>query len=603
MIECPNCHKEIQDINNNIKVESLELKEFKCNHCKNCNSFLFILCKYCQNKIFYEKNKMNQPINGLNGVNLKCPYISCGKYFYITICPKCKKNQKIPKIIKEGEIIKCINDKDCGFEYLQVRCPRKNCEDISYFSRPKNYCNSPNGILYNHKSELIFQKITCHFCFRPIVYTSEKNKINRYYEAQKIICPYKNCKKKFNRISCPICSTINIVETGFYFMGHRIKCIGCRNYFGKILCPKCLKICPLQKNFFQSGDMICRYTSCSQKSNIVNCIHCQKMNIFNNKPPIPGQQIKCAYSDCGKVFNEVYCTSCNELNPFKEGNFIFGKTYKCLYSFCRKIFQFIVCPGCFKYSRTLEHQEGKKFNCNNCEILISNWGCPFCNKTTMDKNSSLEYGQIVRCPGCKNEYSFCRCFDCQKLIFTEESKSILGLSVICKNCHRFSVNVVCNNCKTKISILDRMNDMIIGEKIKCSKCEKDFEYKANNDMIDENNIYFENLSILENIQGEIINFGESGVDDNYLSIEKLFIDSDLYKKENKNNNNNNIKDLKTIIKNDLCILCHCNFKESIFYDCGHKCTCYKCAVYYFHLYKKCPRCDKEAKAIIPKIYE
>ena len=51
------------------------------------------------------------------------------------------------------------------------------------------------------------------------------------------------------------------------------------------------------------------------------------------------------------------------------------------------------------------------------------------------------------------------------------------------------------------------------------------------------------------------------------------------------------------------MICHCDEKESVFYPCGHRCTCYKCAVYYFEVFKKCPKCDKDAEAIIPKIYE
>ena len=52
----------------------------------------------------------------------------------------------------------------------------------------------------------------------PSNFLSNKEKINRYYEAQKIICPYEDCKKVFNRIICEICSQVNIFEGGYYFM-------------------------------------------------------------------------------------------------------------------------------------------------------------------------------------------------------------------------------------------------------------------------------------------------------------------------------------------------------------------------------------------------
>ena len=602
-LQCPLCNNEIGNQRNIIE----QLNEFNDLNCEKCNKFIFILCQFCRKKIFYKKNSNNLPLNGMNGINIQCPYPSCRKYFFLTICPKCKQNQKIPKIIKEGDLIKCNNVQNrCQYEYIQVRCPRKHCNDITYFARPKNFCNSPNGILYNHKKKLIFQKITCHFCIRPIVYYSDENKINRYYDSMKIICPYQDCKKIFNRIICPICSEINIIENGYYIMGNKIKCNKCCNYFGKILCPKCKKINPLSKHFFKSGAIMCSYTACAKKSEIVNCIHCRRINVFE-EAPIHGQQIICGYTDCGKAFNEVYCPSCNELNPFPKGNFLFGTAYKCLYSFCQKTYQFFVCSNCHAYSRTTEAQEGKKYICNKCKIILSNWGCPFCHKTIMDKNSTLNLGQMIRCPSCQKQYSFSRCYECKKLIFSKENQNILGLSITCESCKNFSVNIICPKCNSKISILERMNNMEEGEIIHCEMCKSDFEYKDKSSD-KENEIYYQNLSFLNNVQGESINFGESSVDDSYISIENLFIKSDLYIKNDlyinsdKNKeiiNNNEIKKKK----NNLCILCHCNTKESIFYPCGHRCTCYKCAVLYFTINQKCPKCDEDSEAIVPRIYE
>lgn len=605
-IYCPICNKEIESNKNIIDQEFSDL------NCDNCSEFIYILCEYCNKKIFYKKNNNkdnsnnNLLLNGMNGVNIKCPYSSCGKYFYLTICPKCKRNQKIRKVIKEGDLIKCKEEKRCGYEYLQIRCPRKDCNDITYFAKPKNFCNSPNGILYHHK-KIIFQKISCTFCFRPICYNSEENKINRYFDSMKIECPYEDCKKIFNRIICPICSEINIIEGAYYIMGHKLKCIRCKNCFGKILCPNCLKINPLTKSFFKTGPIICSYTACAKESTIINCIHCLKMNVFNdkNKLPIPGQQIECCYEDCGKVFNEVYCPGCNELNPFPEGNFSFGKAYKCLYSFCQKTYQFFVCPNCFTYSATLEPQEGKKYICNNCNILLSNWKCPFCESVTMDKDSKLIYGQMVKCPHCQKKYSFCRCYVCQKMIFSEENNYILGRSIICKSCEKYSVNVVCTKCNAKISFLERMDDIEDGEKIKCGNCNKEFEFKKQNEEnIDEKDIYSQNLSILGKIKGESIHFGKSQMDDNYLYINNLFIQNKIYndKPGEKNDINLNENSKKKNIFN-LCILCHCDMRESVFYPCGHKVTCYKCTVVYFQMHKKCPRCNHPAEAFIPKVYE
>ena len=62
------------------------------------------------------------------------------------------------------------------------------------------------------------------------------------------------------------------------------------------------------------------------------------------------------------------------------------------------------------------------------------------------------------------------------------------------------------------------------------------------------------------------------------------------------------EDMGKKVNNNLCIICQSNNKESIFFPCGHRCSCYKCAVYYYEVYKKCPRCNQNATGIIPKIF-
>ena len=52
-----------------------------------------------------------------------------------------------------------------------------------------------------------------------------------------------------------------------------------------------------------------------------------------------------------------------------------------------------------------------------------------------------------------------------------------------------------------------------------------------------------------------------------------------------------------------CIICHNNYKESVFVPCGHRCVCYNCALIVFSVYKKCPKCNKEATCFIKKVYE
>ena len=202
-----------------------------------------------------------------------------------------------------------------------------------YFPKPKGYNNCPSGILTTHKSNLIFQKITCYYCLRPIVYyTTKENNRDRYFESMKIECPYPDCSKAFNRIICPQCNEINYLEYGLYMMGNKIKCNYCGHGFSKILCVYCLKINLLEKNIFKYGEFECRYINCGKKSLLANCLHCQRLNYFDKDSEgkiltqlIPGQKIKCGYHKCREKFCVVNCPHCHELNHFPKGDFIFGK--------------------------------------------------------------------------------------------------------------------------------------------------------------------------------------------------------------------------------------------------------------------------------------
>ena len=272
----------------------------------------------------------------------------------------------------------------------------------------------------------------------------------------------------------------------------------------------------------------------------------------------------------------------------------------------------LVCGNCRSFSVASEEIEGKKYTCVKCKTLLSNFGCPFCKQSILDTNSSYEKGQIMRCPYCEKEFSFCRCYDCRKLIYYKRKSSILGKVVTCE-CGKKSVNIICPTCKIRISISDLVNDLENGEKINCPSCNKDFEYKENEELNKKENIYYKNLKCIETLKGLKFDFGHGAIDENYLEKQKIFdIDNKSFNKGSSNILQNesdcfmkSISDLSKSsiqMKNKLCIVCQCYEKESIFYPCGHRCTCYKCAVYYFEVYKKCPRCNEDAKGIIPKIY-
>ena len=602
-ISCPQCSESIfggnnRNNNNNINNRINSSCEFIKFNCQKCDiDFCYILCAYCDKKIYMKIHPEGLDYNGLNGFNINCPYESCSKTFYFTKCIKCQRAQKQKKYIKEGTTITCIYN-DCKSEYFQINCPIKYCPDLISIEKPRIHKNFPLGAMNIHKKEceVMYQKVNCFYCWRPIVYLSSVTHKNKYIECQKVICPYNDCKRSFNRIICPNCYSENYVNDGWYKMGSKIKCNKCKEYFGKILCPSCGKINTCERNYFKSGFIKCGFSNCLKENYMINCIFCRKLNIFNQLP-INGQKIKCGY--CENTFNEVLCPFCSLINPFPLSDFCYGKVYKCKYLNCLKEFQFLMCPKCLLYTFEKDHQEGRKLKCDECNTLFMNWGCPFCKSNIMDKDSTLNLGQMVKCPAkhCRKEYSFIKCTKCQKLIFSKENESLLGKCVKCpyKDCGEFTLLNICRLCDKRLIYSGRISSYNDGDTIKCPNCKKSYKFKR------DKNSYEKKLNILEEIVGETINFGVGEVDENYLIKQNLIF-------KIKSQNTDIISEKINIVNFQIssfkdCMVCHNNLKESIFYPCGHRCVCYNCAVLIFEVYKKCPKCNKEAKCIIKKIYE
>ena len=609
-IVCPKCSESCETKNSIIKFNINNPSEFEKIICKKCSfEFCYILCEFCANKIYMKINKYNSEYNGMKAFNISCPYKLCQKVFYFTECIKCKRTQKHKKYIKEGEIIKCLYE-DCQIEYMENNCPMSHCTELDSGEKKIKLKNYPEGILSIHENKIVYQKINCCFCWRPIVYPSSKTYKNKYYECQLVECPYKDCKKSFNRIICPFCFYEIYIKDGWYEMGSEIKCKNCHNFFGKILCVSCGKTNDFQNEYFQYGKMTCGFQNCQKNIFMINCIFCRKLNIFPTKIPINGQVIKCGY--CRNEFNEIFCPVCKKIIPFASSNFTFGKIYKCIYIFCLKEFQLLLCPNCFNYGPSFDLQEGKKSSCKICKTKFINWCCPFCKSITMDKNTQLKLGQLVRCPNmnCQKIYSFIRCSKCEKLIFSKENENIIGISIKCphKGCNAYTLVSVCSHCNTKAIYNELRNNFNNGDKIKCPipSCKMEYTFSRNND------IYSDNLTYLESVEGKTIKFGIAEEDENYLYKQSLFTDkvamnkSRLFptqyysekeweqKVEWKKSENKYIQE---------CMICLINRKESIFYPCGHRCVCYNCAVLYFSVFRKCPKCQKEAKCIIRKVYD
>ena len=603
-ILCPQCIEPIdlsiyKSKGSNFETELIEFKKLSC---KNCSlEFTFINCEFCQNKIFMKIHPNAENYNGLDGFNIRCPYKSCKNIFYFTICMKCHRPQKQRNQVKEGKIIKCIYN-DCFAQYIQVHTPIEFFPDIINIEKPKFSSNFPIGIMFTHKKEILYQIIVCYYCSRPIVFSSTKEHKNQYWEGQKVECPYQDCKKVFNRLICPSCFEEIYINDGWYEMGSIIKCNSCKVTFGKILCPSCQRMNVCEKKF-KLGLMNCGFNKCLKQNIMVNCIFCRKLNIFEKNTSINGRTINCGY--CKNTFNEILCPYCREINAFPLADFSFGKLYKCQYLTCMKEFQFLICPKCLTYTFTNDRGEGKKFKCDKCQVTFLNFGCPFCKSNIIIQGSSFKIGQMIKCPSekCNKNYSFITCSKCQKLIFSKENENFCGKAVKCPHagCKSYTVSIICPLCQINTMFAGQRNGFNEGDQIICQKCNNKYTFNRNNQ------IYSGDILSLKEIEGKTIKFGVGEIDENYLSVQKLFFDFNISQYSQSKNivpqdeNNSNSDICNRPLKE--CMICHNNIKESIFYPCGHRCTCYNCAVIVFVVNKKCPKCNQEASCIIKKVYE
>ena len=607
IVICPYCSESVKVTernnllisNGNYRQQKILLKnEFINVYCSKCsNNFTFIICVYCNKKIMMKLHTLSKMIeyNGINDFNIRCPYESCNKIFYFSECAQCRTINKIKKLIKEGDVINCQNEL-CKFQYINVNCPDKLCQEKNWAQRQKNYSNFPEGIIITHKKEIIYQKICCNGCFRPIVFPSTREKKNKYIEGQKVVCPYPDCQKIFNRLICPNCTNDNYIDQGWYEYGTEIRCNLCKENFGKILCPRTGKLNTFKENYFEFGEIYCGVENCRKLHNMMNCLFCRQLNIFDEKTQLICRRIKCGY--CSRNFCKIHCPHCSKVNAFPYGDFFFGKLYKCQYFNCLKEFQYILCPKCNIYSTMALKKEGQKFQCSKCNCIYMNFGCKFCKLNILAQDSTLKIGQLIKCPSpkCGKVFSFMQCHKCEKLIYSEENESIYGKSKRClnPNCRDYTIMLSCPICKKRVLYHSR-HDIEENQLVKCENCKKNYTFHRNN------NEYKGILKIYEEIEGKAFNFGKGEVDENYLAKEELFFTKNfLGEKEGNLILNNGINNNKFF---GVCILCNKHKKESVFFPCGHRCACYRCANLYYAAYNKCPRCNLEAKCVIGKIYE
>ena len=273
---CPYCSSTA--VSDNTK----EDKEIICPN-ENCKKhFCFIMCPFCQQKIFFKiSEQINncireqlKPFNLYRQINIKCPYINCEQCFFLTECPGCKHLVfSRENAFLDGKVITCQNTEVCGINFVFIKC---------------TLCHSKYQELYQTQPIDINKRTICKGCkklFLPsdnLIYEIYSNNLSVLlpikgtplfegipYQDRNIIEveekliqteQYKNLSQILNNNSsdlvqyfsinntttekeikkCMICKSI-IGESVFAPCGHRCACYPCamRYFEAQRRCPKC----------------------------------------------------------------------------------------------------------------------------------------------------------------------------------------------------------------------------------------------------------------------------------------------------------------------------------------------------------------------------
>lgn len=494
---CPHCEIKFKQ-KDNITNETIAITCPKCD-----KSFWFIKCYHCK------KNVYSITSNYFESVNLKCPYLDCGKWFSKSSCEACTRVYYYPDKNLEGSVVKCPFQ-DCNKNICKITCPGENCgtkivikdgKNINYNYREGMaiYCKNPICKIW-------FQKINCFHCYKRLIFMSQNNdnknslsfltngndncftsrmnffngtskdliitnfstdglfknttsnkfskpsenyiELTSYIEGQIINCVYEDCLKSCNKVYCPSCQQLNIFPRGTYQIGSLRQCVydKCGKFFSKIFCPKCFKTNNFLGTSFTEGQKVkCIYKECDSVFNIVNCIYCSRINIWKNSGYIIGQNILCAYPDCQKPFSKPLCPHCMKLSINLIQEFSFGLNYKCTSTTCELFFTNLICPDCYSW------QNVKGRFSEGCKIICNN-----------DK--------------CKMPYINFNCAHCKGIIMDKGAIYKLGQTVVCpySSCMESFNFLVCIFCKRGIHFKE--NNYLEGQLVDCpySDCGKFF---------------------------------------------------------------------------------------------------------------------------------
>lgn len=300
-------------------------------------------------------------------------------------------------------------------------------------------------------------EIQCAHCAKDIVFKDGRNELNV------VICPYKECKGRFNKIDCPHCHKAGIWKQGDFSEGQPTACWNCKKKYAKTKCPNCDEINVFKDGTsFYSGDLISCY-SCDVGFSKKKCPHCSKCNVYKDGKSCfnDGNLISCF--SCGEGFSSTSCPHCSKVNSFDDGKAYFnnGDSVSC-YS-CSKTWTQTCCPHCDE-CRVRTQRGAKPFNaggvnqCGQCSKYFAELKCSSCDQVMQRKTGRVKDfndGSVITCPNSSCRARQCRveCPHCQKVINPQYGAGVgdvnLGRPIKC-SCGKSFSRCTCPHC-------DRLN--------------------------------------------------------------------------------------------------------------------------------------------------
>lgn len=573
---------------------SSECRNIQCDLCKKMYCIYF--CIYCFKPIYYSKELICEC------QIMTCPYSNCGLKFIQMHCPKC--TQKIfADYSAEGEILPCPN---CKEKIRLVKCPLFGCPNV--ISLPLNYIEGEPIVCKNHLEipgkEYKFQCITCVHCSKSIIFKLQENVV--YIEGQKVTCPYKECQRSFNKVTCPQCKGYITMAGGDLFPGKYIDCLNPRCKFSFIIyyCCFCSNVIkrPKDKTFEPDGQLLpCPNPKCKKNILFINCLLCHNTFYWKNiNNYIPGQLIKCHTPTCSQRFIRVKCPFCQNAFVKLLQNFSFGKNILCPKLNCEKEFRLIYCEKC-KFICTKKVQNSPHFDsiCDKCGNDIASIKCPYCYELLTKVDQKYENCKI-KCPTCTKIFYYHVCPFCNGDFI---DKIYLNVSLRCPNfsCKKLYSYTRCTKCNKTLS--QPYNGMDLEEvSVKCTSCNLVYQIKKENESYEPfmncQKIKFDNGKVIKFFKGEEEPYSKA-ITDELLKV-KEYKDFSYYESLK---DSLKLEDNSTKNNPEVCIICTIEKKEAVFYPCGHCCTCKECGDKIKDSQKGCPICKVPIEYVLAKVID